>query len=100
MNVFDKIREKLEDAEDRWTRNRYEDDYELGYFSALETAIEIVEEVEKECNEDVCEWKKVFDDDIDSEYKPLCTYDGFIEITGYFDYAYCPYCGKKIKVVE
>ena len=55
-------------------------------------------ELAEEYNNDFCEWKKVFDDDVDSQYKPLCSEDGFIDITGYFDYEFCPYCGKKIKI--
>ena len=54
----------------------------------------------EEYNNEVCEWKITFNKDIHREYKPLCSEDGFIDITGYFDYKYCPYCGKKIKVVE
>ena len=54
----------------------------------------------KEYNNDVCEWEINSDESIDKEYKPLCSEDGFIYVTGHFDYKFCPYCGKKIKVVE
>lgn len=58
------------------------------------TTIELAEEH----NNDACEWEIVSDRDIHREYKPMCSEDGFIEITGYFDYKFCPYCGKKIKI--
>lgn len=70
------------------------------FLCVWDKATEIVNQLAEEYNNGCCEWEKVFDDDIDSEYKPSCSEDGYIEITGYFDYEYCPCCGKKIKVVE
>ena len=55
-------------------------------------------ELAEEYKNDFCEWEIVSDRDIHREYKPMCSEDGFIEMTGYFDYEFCPYCGKKIKV--
>ena len=66
----------------------------------IEDSIKIVNQLAEEYNNEVCEWKITFNKDIHREYKPLCSEDGFIDMTGYFDYKYCPYCGKKIKVVE
>jgi len=60
----------------------------------------ILQELQIEHNNEFCEWEIVSDKDIHREYKPMCSEDGFVEITGYFDYEFCPYCGKKIKVVE
>ena len=71
-----------------------------GYSTGISTAISIVKDLASEHNNDFCEWEIVSDKDIHREYKPMCSEDGFVEITGYFDYEICPYCGKKIKVVE
>lgn len=68
----------------------------LSLYDVKEQANRLAEEY----NNDFCEWEIVSDRDIHRECKPMCSEDRFIEITGYFDYEYCPYCGKKIKVVE
>ena len=78
----------------------FEDGQTLGAFNAYSSMLDFIKELAEEYNNDVCEWEITFDKDIHREYKPLCSEDGFIDMTGYFDYKYCPYCGKKIKVVE
>ena len=42
-------------------------------------------ELAEEYKNDFCEWEIVSDRDIHREYKPMCSEDGFIEMTGYFD---------------
>jgi hypothetical protein len=66
--------------------------------NAVKMCVDEVNQLAEEYNNDFCEWEIVVDKDIHREYKPLCSENGFIEITGYFDYEYCPYCGKKIRV--
>lgn len=59
-------------------------------------AIEIVNQLAEEYNNDFCEWKQE-----DEEGFSNCrfNYQEIIsdEVSGF---VYCPYCGKKIKVVE
>ena len=73
-----------------------------GFDEMRKQTITIINDLVEEHNNNYCEWEEVYDDGIgiDSQYKPLCSEDGFIDITGYFDYKYCPYCGKKIKVLN
>ena len=55
----------------------------------------IIRKYEENKADDVCEWKR--DDMCDTVYK-VC---GGCFTTAYQkDFKYCPYCGKKIKVVE
>ena len=57
--------------------------------NALDKTIEIVKQ--GGVSDDVCEWKYINDFELVSEnHESKC-------IEGY-DYKYCPYCGKKIKV--
>lgn len=93
--IFDWLREQI--RQNAYTVIQKNNSQELGMtLTGIEQAID---EAEVKQEEDCCEWKKVYDD-VDNEYKPLCSDDGFIEITGYFDYTYCPYCGKRIKISE
>ena len=59
----------------------------------VENAIEIVKQ--GGVSDDVCEWKR--DDMCDTVYK-VC--GGCFTSEYQKDFKYCPYCGKKIKVVE
>ena len=59
----------------------------------LDKAIEIVKQ--GGVDDDVCEWKR--DDMCDTVYK-VC--GGCFTSEYQKDFKYCPYCGKKIKVVE
>ena len=64
-------------------------------FVRLESAIEIVNKVAEEYKQEVCEWKK--------HKKYECTVEahgGYEHIEFIRQCEYCPYCGKKIKVVE
>lgn len=82
---------------------------EAKYFVDLMSYADFIEQSNKEAvralksvldskeSEDVCEWK--LDDE---EYETGCNqnhiiFDGSLSDN---DYKYCPYCGKKIKVVE
>lgn len=61
--------------------------------SAICDAIEIVKQ--GGVSDDMCEWKR--DDMCDTVYK-VC--GGCFTNSYQKDFKYCPYCGKKIKVVE
>lgn len=70
---------------------QYENNYEQGVSDGLDKAIEIVK---KGRVDDVCEWQKY-------DYKTICSpHERDWSIPAMKDFKWCPYCGKKIKVVE
>lgn len=84
---IDKVIAKLEEA--KHTICLSDDDLEH-YQNGIDRSIEIVKQG---CvaSDDVCEWKYINDFELVSEnHESKC-------IEGY-DYKYCPYCGKKIKI--
>ena len=98
---IDKVVEELE-IERKTANNTYNSfnmDVDLGRVFGLEKAIEIVKQG---CvSDDVCEWK-VFDNSLTDEpqwvYETACgKYAGEEHTSKAF--AYCPCCGKKIKIV-
>ena len=79
---------------------RYEDgtfgNYEgTDYYIEKSKAIEIVKQVG--VSDDVCEWKST---QINNEWKPSCEPNSTYNVFGIAWFKRCPYCGKKIKVVE
>ena len=69
----------------------------LGYKKGIANAISIVNQVAEEHEQEVCEWE-FFHVSAGFPFYKTCT-----EIIPYIpreDKKYCPYCGKKIKVVE
>ena len=48
-------------------------------------------------SDDVCEWKSV---KLNYEWKPSCEPNSTYNVCGVAWFKRCPYCGKKIKVVE
>ena len=48
-------------------------------------------------SDDVCEWKST---QINNEWKPSCEPNSTYNVFGVAWFKRCPYCGKKIKVVE
>ena len=103
-SVFEKIIEKLEEAKGNVPVNRLLDDIikekpkELGQLIAYDKAIEIVKQ--GGISDDVCEW--MLCDGEANVYDTSCG-NPHILIEGTpreNNYKYCPYCGKKIKVVE
>ena len=82
--------------------NHLQFDSAKGYASGISYAIEIVKQGGVSDVPDVCEWK-VFDNSLTDEpqwvYKTTCgKYIGEEHTLKAF--VYCPYCSKKIKVVE
>ena len=63
--------------------------------SAICDAIEIVKQ--GGVADDVCEWKST---QINNEWKPSCEPNSTYNVFGVAWFRKCPYCGKKIKVVE
>ena len=85
---IDKIVDELEKREEH-----YVEMLDWQGQSAICDAIEIVKQ--GGVSDDVCEWKR--DDMCDTVYK-VC--GGCFTSEYQKDFKYCPYCGKKIKVVE
>ena len=73
----------------------YDDGRSQGRFEQTHKIIEIVNELAEEHESDYCEWNRQ-DESNFYLHKTSCgtedTYDD--------SYVFCPYCGKKIKVVE
>jgi len=85
---IEKLIGKLEEAKGRANRH-----YNYGDETAYRHSIEIVNELAEGHNNDFCEWRKG---------KGLYLHRASCgEQDSYDDsYRYCPYCGKKIKIVE
>ena len=62
---------------------------------SIHKAIEIVKQVG--VSDDVCEWKKQIKA---YDWKPSCETNSVYNVAGVGWFKFCPYCGKKIKVVE
>ena len=90
----DKVVEELERIRAKKTCNKEKcDTKEICRICVVDDAIEIVKQ--GGVSDDVCEWRK----------HPICGFYsehiGAVRIINIADgYKYCPYCGKKIKVVE
>ena len=90
-----KVVEELKSDAERWedSGKEYKDRCEIAVGRGLRNAIEIVKH--GVVSDNVCEWKR--DDMCDTVYK-VC--GGCFTSEYQKDFKYCPYCGKKIKVVE
>ena len=107
MNVFERLREKIEAK--RLVHNELSGDVRLSEEEQLiqtrldgcfSTVMVIVDEVEKEAEEDFCEWK------FDGVMYDRNPHEGamFARTHNFSDeeermFLYCPYCSKKIKTV-
>jgi len=69
-----------------------------GNAPALEVkqCMEIVNQLAEEHNNDFCEWKI---GEYGDSWKPNCCDDAYY-LLGVRKFEFCPYCGKKIKVVD
>ena len=94
--VFDKIIEKLEELDvksiTRYKNGNFGNFDGVEYYIKKRKAIEIVQQCG--ISDDVCEWKK--DNMFEAVYR-VC--GGFSTTVYQKDFEYCPYCGKKIKIV-
>lgn len=101
---IDKIVDKLEEIRVKKTCNKEKcDTKEICRICVVDDAIEIV----KHCGitDDVCEWEKGSSGYVGyhAYYSKCCTTKSKgLEVQKHViaDWKYCPYCGKKIKVVE
>ena len=78
---------------------------EVGQLMTYQRVIEIVNQLAEEYNNDVCEWEKGSSGYVGypAYYSRCCTTNSKgLEIQTHIisDWKFCPYCGKKIKVVE
>ena len=87
---IDKVVEELEKREEH-----YVEMLDWQGQSAICDAIEIVKH--GDVSDDVCEWKST---QINNEWKPSCEPNSTYNVFGVAWFKRCPYCGKKIKVVE
>ena len=104
---IDRVVEELEKNASRYTK-KYATPYgNNGYKDikaiSVHKAIEIVKQVG--VSDDVCEWKYTKEIMDNAEFKVGCNPNalkrGVVPNNfSYHDFKYCPYCGKKIKVVE
>ena len=65
------------------------------YLRAVECQLSYIDE---KVSDDVCEWKD-YKDGIEHSYHIGCCEEAFSQCYE-TDFKFCPYCGKKIKVVE
>ena len=72
----------------------YDDGRSQGRFEQSHKIIQIVNELAEEYNNDVCEWTEY-------DYKTIRSpHERDWSIPSMKDFKFCPYCSKKIKVVE
>lgn len=70
-------------------------DFKLDKYIYTRKAIEIVKQ--GGVTDDVCEWRST---QINNEWKPSCEPNSTYNVFGVAWFKRCPYCGKKIKVVD
>lgn len=92
-NVVEELENFAKLAEDRWTNGTSKHAYQE--HKCWVKAIEIVKQ--GSISDDVCEWKST---QINNEWKPSCEPNSTYNVFGVAWFKRCPYCGKKIKVVE
>lgn len=93
QKAFDLIVERLEE-ESRNNNNP------IDFRDGVNYAIEIVKQVAEEYNQEVCEWRLC--DEEANVYDTTCRNSHILLEGSPIDnnYEYCPYCGKKIKVIQ
>ena len=100
----DKVAEELKRIRAKKTCNKEKcDTKEICRICVVDDAIEIVKQ--GGVTDDVCEWKYTKEIMDNAEFKVGCNQNalkrGIVPNNfSYHDFKYCPYCGKKIKVVE
>lgn len=92
---FEKIKEMLEKNQEIGYRYIYIDGRPPKQTISYDSAIEIVNQVAEEYSNDFCEWHKVKNG---NAYQ--CNTHAEIHDSRVLDWYVCPYCEKKIKVVE
>lgn len=75
----------------------YREEFWRGRMGGFTNAIKIVNELAEEYNNDFCEWEYISSV---SHYANIGCKNVERNIKSMRYYTYCPFCGKKIKVVE
>lgn len=113
QRVFEKIKERLEELKkiekersdscdengDGDGEDIFDDGRSQGRYEQTVRIIKIVNQVAEEYEHDFCEWKKYEDKRI-NYYKNCRWRDEDMDQLTVRHFYYCPYCGKKIKVVK
>ena len=95
QEAFEKIVERLEEE-----KKGYEAEHAWNYAKGLDYAVEIVNQVAEEYKQEVCEWERNYQFFSDKyKVETECGYT-FYDLHHAKHFKYCPYCGKKTKVVE
>ena len=102
--IFDWLREQTETLKEKADVQRKKameekatnfEFYEAGRIYAFDDMIELINEAEAKWEADYCEWKPHIAD------KEIVEAHNFLHIKdNLFDWEFCPYCGKRIKIVE
>ena len=98
QKAFDLIVERLEEAKPYYNRildSLEAKKFEVGQIAGLNDAIEIVNQVAQTYEQEVCEWKQC-----GGNLRPYQTTSCEKFALHDISYVYCPYCGKRIKVIE
>lgn len=100
QKAFEKIVERLEEYKTKaYVTGFTNNPYELGACHAMDDAVKIVNKVAKEYNQEVCEWERNYQFFSDKyKVETECGYT-FYDLHHTKHFEYCPYCGKKIKVM-
>ena len=95
---INKVVDELQSDVKRWedSGKEYNDKCEIAVARGLRNSIEIVKQ--GGVSDDVCEWKHFSNDK--SPYRPSCSQYMKSKFEAFKFGDYCPFCGKKIKVVE
>ena len=94
---LDKVVEELEENSSRYTKKYVTPYGNNGYRDTKAISIHKAIEIVKQggVSDDVCEWKVK-----SNYYVTKCSHDTDVMYGLKQDFKYCPYCGKKVKVVE
>lgn len=95
----DKVVEELEENASRYTKKYVTPYGNNGYRDTKAISIhKAIQIVKQGCvSDDVCEWTST---QINNEWKPSCEPNSTYNVFGVAWFRKCPYCGKKIKVVD
>lgn len=89
--LIGRLEELKKEAYDKWDGG--------ASHKAYSKAIEIVNQLAEEYNNDFCEWKAYIENKKPSSYYyPSCDTDILFPMCDVENFRVCPYCGKKIKV--
>ena len=96
---IDKVVKELEENASRYTKKYLTPYGNNGYRDTKAISIHKAIEIVKQggVTDDVCEWRST---QINNEWKPSCEPNSTYNVFGVAWFKRCPYCGKKINVVD